>query len=95
MSEFVIANMAPLMFCALVVFLLLGYPVAFALGAVGISFGLLGVYLGPEDELLLYVIHGTLHLAGYLDGSRQEKTEMQSRQQAYLARFGLKPRKEP
>src|SRR4249920_3394835 len=33
------------MFAALVVFLLLGYPVAFALGAVGLSFGLLGVYL--------------------------------------------------
>ena len=46
MSEFVIAYIAPLMFCALVVFLLLGYPVAFALGAVGLSFGLLGVQLG-------------------------------------------------
>lgn len=38
--------MAPLMFSALVVFLLLGYPVAFALGAVGLSFGFLGVELG-------------------------------------------------
>jgi tripartite ATP-independent transporter DctM subunit len=43
---FVTANIAPLMFAALVVFLLLGYPVAFALGAVGLSFGFLGVYLG-------------------------------------------------
>ncbi len=45
MIAFVTANIAPLMFAALVVFLLLGYPVAFALGAVGLSFGLLGVYL--------------------------------------------------
>ncbi len=46
MTEFLIANMAPLMFAALVVFLLLGYPVAFALAAIGLSFGFLGVDLG-------------------------------------------------
>lgn len=40
--------MAPLMFAALVAFLLLGYPVAFALGAVGLFFG----FLGFELELL-------------------------------------------
>jgi tripartite ATP-independent transporter DctM subunit len=38
--------MAPLMFAALVVFLLIGYPVTFALGFVGLSFGFLGVQLG-------------------------------------------------
>jgi tripartite ATP-independent transporter DctM subunit len=38
--------MAPLMFGGLIVFLLIGYPVTFALGFVGLSFGLLGVYLG-------------------------------------------------
>src|SRR5512145_2816950 len=46
MTAFIIENMAPLMFVALVVFLLLGYPVSFALGAVGLSFGFLGVELG-------------------------------------------------
>ncbi len=46
MTAFIIENMAPLMFAALVVFLLLGYPVAFALGAIGLSFGILGVQLG-------------------------------------------------
>ena len=46
MSAFIIANMAPLMFAALVVVLLLGYPVAFALAAVGIGFGLLGIEFG-------------------------------------------------
>jgi len=46
MTAFLIANMAPLMFAALVFFLLLGYPVAFALAANGIVFGLLGIELG-------------------------------------------------
>jgi tripartite ATP-independent transporter DctM subunit len=38
--------MAPLMFAALVVFLLLGYPVAFALAANGLLFGWIGIELG-------------------------------------------------
>src|SRR5881296_4163444 len=46
MTQFLIAYMAPLMFAALVVFLLLGYPVAFALAALGLSFGFIGVELG-------------------------------------------------
>ena len=46
MTELLINNMAPIMFGALVVFLLLGYPVAFALAANGIFFGLIGVELG-------------------------------------------------
>jgi len=44
--EFLAANIAPIMFAALVVFLLLGYPVAFALAANGIFFGLVGIKLG-------------------------------------------------
>ncbi len=46
MVEFLIANMAPIMFGALVFFLLFGYPVAFALAANGIVFGLIGIELG-------------------------------------------------
>ena len=46
MTAFIAANMAPLMFAGLVVFLLLGYPVAFALAANGIAFGLIGIELG-------------------------------------------------
>ena len=38
--------MAPLMFAGLVVFLLLGYPVAFSLAANGLLFGLLGMRMG-------------------------------------------------
>lgn len=46
MAAFLIQNMAPIMFVALVVFLLLGYPAAFSLGAVGLIFGLIGIELG-------------------------------------------------
>jgi len=46
MIEFLTANMAPLMFASLIVVLLLGYPVAFALAANGIVFGLIGIELG-------------------------------------------------
>jgi tripartite ATP-independent transporter DctM subunit len=38
--------MAPIMFAALVVVLLLGYPAAFSLGAVGLFFALIGIELG-------------------------------------------------
>ena len=38
--------MAPLMFAGLVVFLLIGYPVAFALGANGLLFGFIGMQMG-------------------------------------------------
>jgi TRAP-type mannitol/chloroaromatic compound transport system permease large subunit len=38
--------MAPIMFAALVIFLLLGYPAAFSLGAVGLLFGFIGIELG-------------------------------------------------
>jgi len=46
MTAFLIHNMAPLMFAALIFVMLFGYPVAFALAANGIFFGLLGIELG-------------------------------------------------
>ena len=46
MTAFIIHNMAPIMFAALVAFLLLGYPVAFALAANGLIFALIGIELG-------------------------------------------------
>jgi len=46
MEAFLIHNMAPIMFGALVLFLLLGYPAAFSLGAVGLIFALIGIELG-------------------------------------------------
>ena len=56
MTQFLIAYMAPLMFAALVVFLLFGYPVSFALAAIGLSFGFLGIELG----LLTHALFGAL-----------------------------------
>ena len=53
MAEFMIANMAPIMFSALIVFLLIGYPVAFSLAAVGMVFGLIGIELGLLTPNLL------------------------------------------
>ncbi|HRZ52204.1 MAG TPA: TRAP transporter large permease subunit [Candidatus Contendobacter sp.] len=53
MAEFLIANMAPIMFSALIVFLLIGYPVAFSLAAVGMVFGLIGIELGLLTPNLL------------------------------------------
>src|SRR5665213_2802644 len=46
MEVLIIHNMAPIMFGALVFFLLLGYPAAFSLGAVGLIFALIGIELG-------------------------------------------------
>lgn len=45
----------------------------------------------PEDELLLYVVHGTLHLAGYDDKTPELRGEMRRREQHYLGEFGLVP----
>jgi probable rRNA maturation factor len=39
----------------------------------------------PADELLLYVIHGTLHLAGYRDDSRRARASMRAKERKYLA----------
>jgi TRAP-type mannitol/chloroaromatic compound transport system permease large subunit len=50
MTAFIAENMAPIMFAALVVFLLLGYPVAFSLGAVGLLFFVIGVELAPLSK---------------------------------------------
>lgn len=46
MTAFLIHNLAPLMFFGLIFFLILGYPVAFALAANGIFFALVGIELG-------------------------------------------------
>jgi TRAP-type mannitol/chloroaromatic compound transport system permease large subunit len=53
MEQFIIANIAPIMFGALVIFLLSGFPVAFSLAANGLFFGLVGIELGLlRPELL-------------------------------------------
>lgn len=48
-------------------------------------------WAGP-DELLLYVIHGTLHLVGHDDLNIAAKREMRTAERQQLAKFGLTPR---
>ena len=50
MLELIAVNMAPIMFASLIVFLLLGYPVAFSLAANGLMFFAIGVWLAPLSE---------------------------------------------
>ncbi len=45
----------------------------------------------PQDELLLYVVHGTLHLAGYDDQTPELRAEMRRRERHYLGSYGLTP----
>ena len=47
MLVFIAQNLAPIMFVSLFVFLLLGYPVAFSLAAVGLAYFAIGVQLAP------------------------------------------------
>lgn len=46
---------------------------------------------GAEDELLLYAIHGALHLVGYDDLDPNEAARMRAAEARYLERFGLAP----
>lgn len=50
MIEFIAENLAPIMFVSLIVFLLLGYPVAFSLAANGLLFFIIGVELAPLSD---------------------------------------------
>ena len=54
--QILINNIAPIMFGGLIVFLLLGFPVAFSLGACGLFFGFVGVELGILPEALLQAL---------------------------------------
>ena len=45
-----------------------------------------------NDELLLYVIHGTLHLAGWDDQHPEDRAAMRAQERRYLSHFGLTAR---
>ncbi len=60
MTEFLIANMAPVMFVALIIFLLSGFPVAFSLAANGLLFGLIGIEVGLLKPELLQALPNRL-----------------------------------
>jgi TRAP-type mannitol/chloroaromatic compound transport system permease large subunit len=53
MTAFLVANLAPIMFGSLIVFLLFGYPVAFSLAACGLFFGFVGIELGTINPAFL------------------------------------------
>ena len=54
--ELFIHNLAPIMFLGLIIFLLMGFPVAFSLGACGLFFGFIGIELGVLPEALLQAL---------------------------------------
>lgn len=43
----------------------------------------------PEHELLLYIVHGTLHLVGYDDHAPEDERLMRAKEREYLARLGI------
>ncbi len=44
---------------------------------------------GVDTELLLYVVHGCLHLCGYTDGDAKGAARMRARERHYLTHLGL------
>lgn len=44
-----------------------------------------------DDEILLYVIHGSLHLVGHDDQDPASKQKMREQERRYLNLFGLMP----
>ena len=61
MADFLIANIAPIIFLSMVVFLLVGFPVAFALAANGVVFGLIGIELGLLGPQLFQALPDRIH----------------------------------
>ncbi|QDT70760.1 Endoribonuclease YbeY [Planctomycetes bacterium MalM25] len=49
----------------------------------------------PEHELLLYVIHGVLHLVGHRDKADDEVTAMRDAEAHYLRLVGVEPPSAP
>ncbi|TRZ94563.1 MAG: TRAP transporter large permease subunit [Rhodocyclaceae bacterium] len=54
--EFLSVNIAPIMFVGLIIFLLLGYSVAFSLAATGLFFGFVGIELGLLPAALMQAL---------------------------------------
>ena len=73
MEAFLIHNMAPIMFGCLVILLLLGYPVAFALAANGLVFALIGIELGLFPTNFLQALPERVYGVG-LASSYQHQT---------------------
>ena len=48
-----------------------------------------------EDELLLYVVHATLHLVGHDDATDELRAGMRDEERRYLAQLGIERRDDP
>src|SRR6187551_2955398 len=48
--------MPPLMFGTMICFMLIGFPVAFSLAAVGLFFGIVGIFTGHFDPVFLQAL---------------------------------------
>ncbi|MBN8970374.1 MAG: TRAP transporter large permease subunit [Rhizobiales bacterium] len=51
----------PMMFGTMILFMLIGFPVAFSLGAVGLFFGVIGIYTGHFDPVFLQALPFRFH----------------------------------
>ena len=63
-------------------------------GEVVIGYGVATEYAadrghGVELELVLYVVHGCLHLCGYTDTDDEGAAEMRAKEREYLLKLGL------
>ena len=96
MIDFLRENMAPVMFGGLVVFLVIGYPAAFSLAAVGLFFGLVAMQLGliaPEFlGNLTYQLYGVLSNDLLLAIRDQEKVTWSGETRAPINGRGVYPR---
>ena len=45
----------------------------------------------PENELVLYAVHGTLHIIGFDDLTPEDEVEMRAAEREVLAEFNLTP----
>ena len=64
MVEFLQVNFVPVLFTGLLVFLMMGFPVAFSLSATGLAFGFLGMELGLIPDVLFQAL--PLRVAGIM-----------------------------
>ena len=64
MVEFLQVNFVPVLFVGLLVFLMMGFPVAFSLAATGLAFGFLGMEIGLIPDVLFQAL--PLRVAGIM-----------------------------
>lgn len=43
----------------------------------------------PQEEILLYVVHGVLHLVGFDDTTAEDRSEMRQKEKEYLAHIEI------